>query len=168
MPYLRTLLKEYKFGRQHASLKTSEESDRLRALERATVASHGHLRDDHKWLEGPLSTWSGRSRGTYPSSAASSGTARKKKVLVLGSGMVAGPAIDEIASHDDTELVVGKCFDHSYERTSSLLLPALASNSLAEAERLTAAHINASPRLIDMANQEEVARLVGEADVVVR
>ncbi len=108
MPYLRTLVKEYKFGRSHDSLKTNEDSERLHALERATVASHGHLRDDHKWLEGPLGAWRGQSRGTHPASAVSSGAARKKKVLVLGSGMVAGPAIDEIASHADTELVVGK------------------------------------------------------------
>lgn len=47
-------------------------------------------------------------------------------------------------------------------------MPRIASNSLAEAGRLTAAHLNASPRLVDMANQEEVAQLISEADAVVR
>lgn len=43
-----------------------------------------------------------------------------------------------------------------------------ASNSLAEAQRLTAAHENASARLVDMDNREDVAQLVASADVVVR
>jgi alpha-aminoadipic semialdehyde synthase len=34
---------------------------------------------------------------------------RPKKVLMLGSGMVAGPAVDEICNRTDVELVVGVC-----------------------------------------------------------
>jgi alpha-aminoadipic semialdehyde synthase len=34
-------------------------------------------------------------------------TGRKKRVLILGSGMVAKPAVDHIASRKDVELVVG-------------------------------------------------------------
>ncbi|KAI0086800.1 Saccharopine dehydrogenase-domain-containing protein [Irpex rosettiformis] len=149
MPYLRTLIKEYKFGRDHLSLRTPEDSGRLRALEKATVASHGRLRDGHQWLEGPLGVWKEQSQQAQSQvTKATSTVAQKKKVLLLGSGMVAGPAVDEIASHADTELLV-------------------ASNSLAEAKRLTSPHENASACLVDMARQEEVAKLIGQADVVV-
>ena len=112
MPYLRTLIKEHKYGRSHPSLKTSEDAERLRALEKATIASHGRLREDHQWLEEPLKTWKEQSQKAQAQAAKGSSLAnvQKKKVLLLGSGMVAGPAVDEIASHADTELLVGKSF----------------------------------------------------------
>lgn len=34
--------------------------------------------------------------------------AQKKRVLVLGSGMVAGPAVDELAGRTDVEVIVGQ------------------------------------------------------------
>lgn len=43
-----------------------------------------------------------------------------------------------------------------------------ASNVLAEAKRLASPHDNAQARLINMADQEDVAHLIQEADVVIR
>lgn len=110
MPYLRTLVKEYKFGRMHASLRTGEDAGRLQALDKAMVAANGELKEDHLWLDGPLGVWREQQAGV--SKSAASALLPKKKVLVLGSGMVAGPAIDEIASHSDTQLLVGGCSIH--------------------------------------------------------
>ncbi|KAI0698029.1 Saccharopine dehydrogenase-domain-containing protein [Cytidiella melzeri] len=150
LPYLRTLVKKYRFGRKHACLRHEEDNERLRALDRATVADCGHLKEDHKWLENPLSVWRAQCQIMQQevSKAAEPAVVHRKKVLMLGSGMVAGPAIDEIASHSDTELLV-------------------ASNSLAEAQRLTSAHNNASARRIDMDDRANVAQLIEAADVVV-
>ena len=44
----------------------------------------------------------------------------------------------------------------------------IASNLLSEAERLTAEHANASARQLNVSDLEAVARLVENADVVIR
>lgn len=99
-PYLKAVLREY---RQTASDKLdSAQQNAHDALERATVARGGVLRESHRWLEGPLGAW----RAQREASEALR-LARKKRVLMLGSGMVAGPAINEIVKRGDVELVVG-------------------------------------------------------------
>jgi alpha-aminoadipic semialdehyde synthase len=110
MPYLRTLVKEYNLGRRNVILQTGEYAEQLQAVDDATIASDGQLRDGHKWLEGPLEVWRKEAQISQNevSPALNPSILPKKKVLVLGSGMVAGPAIDEIASHGDTELLVGE------------------------------------------------------------
>jgi hypothetical protein len=45
---------------------------------------------------------------------------------------------------------------------------ALASNALQEAERLVAAHSNASALLISMDDRSRVSQLVNESDIVIR
>lgn len=48
----------------------------------------------------------------FSGSSASAGM-KRRKVLVLGSGMVAGPAVDELARRQDVEVIVGKlAFDN--------------------------------------------------------
>lgn len=104
MPYVRTLVREYRGGK--SSVLDRDESERVRALEKATIASDGVLREDHKWLEAPVGAW--RAQSVQQKSSAHAGVVpKKKKVLMLGSGMVAGPAVDEILSHGDVELLVG-------------------------------------------------------------
>ena len=104
-PYLRAVVASYRGD--------AAEKGYVEALERATIASGGALRDDHRWLEAPLGVWRARSGGTEPDVARAAPNAkvglppRKKRVLILGSGMVAAPAVDEIARHPDVELVVG-------------------------------------------------------------
>ncbi|KAI0075026.1 hypothetical protein K474DRAFT_1647191 [Panus rudis PR-1116 ss-1] len=169
LPYLKTLIRLYRSEHSGAhvndkdksrssSLKDSvEEERRAAALERATVASGGRLKQKHEWLQGPLEIWrksltkSPVASGDAPSSVGKNSPLmleKKKRVLVLGSGMVAGPCIDEICSWPDTELVV-------------------ASNLLHEAERLTSAYPSATPIGIDVNNLERVSSLIQEADVVI-
>ncbi|KAF4583903.1 hypothetical protein EYR40_002401 [Pleurotus pulmonarius] len=73
---------------------------------------------------------------------------KKKRMLMLGSGMVAGPAVDEIARRPDVELLI-------------------ASNSLREVEKLTEHHLNVKYRLIDMKDLSTVSDLISESDVVI-
>lgn len=120
-PYLRTLIRDYRATATGESLRSDEqERSRLAALHRATVARDGVLSQPFQWLEGPLGVWrqsltaaksSSSQEGLTSHLSSSSWTAlleKRKKVLVLGSGMVAGPVIEEICSWKDTQLVVGK------------------------------------------------------------
>ncbi|CCL98467.1 uncharacterized protein FIBRA_00465 [Fibroporia radiculosa] len=153
MPYLRSLIAGYR-GTNTRQGKEHE------ALDKATVAWNGKLTEKHAWLQKPLGIWS---RSTAASAAAaraylsqiSSDTAKrdttlnlKKKVLMLGSGMVAGPAIEEICKRPDVQLLV-------------------ASNSLADAERQTGSFANATARLVDMSDAEQVGQLIQESDLVI-
>ncbi|KAJ3534969.1 hypothetical protein NM688_g7045 [Phlebia brevispora] len=146
MPYLRTVIRGYREGGLAQGDRTGE------ALERATVASEGKLREPHIWLENPLGKWraevTSKESGTTGTSAAGQGVLRKKRVLMFGSGMVAGPAINEIVRRGDVQLTV-------------------ASNVLQEAERLTQGQESASAVFVDMNNHEQVTRLVEQADLVV-
>jgi len=106
--YLRSLIREYRGEKD-------ERDGYSEALDRATVARDGELVGKHEWLEEPLATWrdsaaaladvGGESTMQKPSKEA--GVVRKKSVLILGSGMVAGPAVDEICKRGDVELLVG-------------------------------------------------------------
>ena len=86
-----------------------EEKEMEEALERATIASGGQLREGFRWLGeegGPLSTW--RAENAKKERMGKGGERdRRKRVLVLGSGMVAGPAVGEIAGRGDVDVVVG-------------------------------------------------------------
>lgn len=73
------------------------------AIERATVARAGVLREEHRWLEDRVRAWRGAAAGEVRPE-------KRKNVLVLGSGMVAAPAVDEIARHADVRVVVGALF----------------------------------------------------------
>ena len=112
-PYLRALINRYS-GRDVSAEKEHED-----ALSRATVASEGKLADKHTWLQDLVDKWRSASAsstaarhpdGTEAVSTTAAGDfiRRKKKVLMLGSGMVAGPAVEEISKRADVELVVGQ------------------------------------------------------------
>ena len=108
-PYLRTLISEYR------GVPETDEGSQLRrtALERATVARGGKLSKEFEWLKEPLGTWAtsqaSTSTGSPTAQKEAATPARKKRVLMLGSGMVAGPAIEAICKRPDVELVVGEC-----------------------------------------------------------
>ncbi|KAF8556698.1 hypothetical protein OG21DRAFT_1482902 [Imleria badia] len=133
MPYLKAVIQEYR-GQ-------SMEQEYSEALKTATVAKDGQLQGTHTWLEAPLDKW-------QRSTAQLEGSQRKKKVLVLGSGMVAGPAVQELGKRSDVELIV-------------------ASNSRPEAEDLIRGLSNASACLLDVEDREKVSRLVEGADVAI-
>lgn len=119
-PYLRTIISGYREG---SSITEVEEVKRIEALDRATVARGGTLTENFHWLEKPLGIWSSTRDAVNPeqiSPSASEGSSKvnkssatlqpKKKVLLLGSGMVAGPAIEEICKRVDIQLIVGRSY----------------------------------------------------------
>ncbi|KAF9236788.1 Saccharopine dehydrogenase-domain-containing protein [Melanogaster broomeanus] len=136
MPYLQALIKEYRG--EPAEPEYSE------ALKMATVARYGQLQGKHTWLSEPVEKW----RLSSTAAAQSKSAVKKKKVLMLGSGMVAGPAVRELCKRSDIELVVG-------------------SDSSAEAENLIRGLPNASACLLNVADGEKISRLIEGADVVV-
>ncbi|OBZ72980.1 Peroxisome biosynthesis protein PAS1 [Grifola frondosa] len=168
LPYLRTLMTEYHAnGNGQLPAQSVEEKGRSDALKRATIAQGGKLTDSFIWLEGPLGVWqegkaatgspmqgkiSGEKEDAQHTNAARSkkvaGLRPKKKVLILGSGMVAGPAIAEICKRTDVQLIVGN-------------------NSFSEAERLTSPYSNATPAIVDMDDLAATNRLVAESDIVI-
>lgn len=118
-PYLRALIDNVKTQpTANEWMGTDDKHGKLtEALERATIASGGKLRKKHQWLQPPVDRWHQELRGvkalktsastvseTVPNTA---GAGRKKRMLMFGSGMVAGPAVQEIAKRGDVELVIG-------------------------------------------------------------
>jgi alpha-aminoadipic semialdehyde synthase len=92
-PYLESLVAGYK-GSDGGRLKD--------ALDRATVTHEGKLAEKHAWLGEKVEAWRSDSSGKTQA------TTRKQRILILGSGMVAGPAVSEICKRDGIELIVGK------------------------------------------------------------
>ena len=138
-PYLRALVRDEKSG---------EEAD---ALDRATIARDGKLTERFTWLKERIG------KGE-----------RKKRVLVLGSGMVARPAVDELAKRADVHVIVGQCSKRIFFSWLTTRVKT-ASDSLTDAQRLTAPHANALPKEVDVVRSPQVIEgLVKEADVVVR
>lgn len=112
LPYLRSMLSTYT-GKQ-------AEGDEITltqgALERATVANGGDLKSEWEWLRRPLGVWKDSVSSSPNAGKQDTGVQPKKKVLMLGSGMVARPAVQELCSRSDVRLVVGKYPDVAYFR----------------------------------------------------
>ena len=133
-PYLAALIEEESNSQNHAN--TTKETSHQAALTRATIASAGVLAPKHSWLQyavdqvdkappaqaatsasEPSSVTDSdvnTSDAVSPSGASSKPlqpTRRiKKKILMLGSGMVAQPVVDMIALNEGVELVIGKFY----------------------------------------------------------
>jgi alpha-aminoadipic semialdehyde synthase len=101
-----------------------EDAEASNSVKRATIASNGQLQPGRESLAEKVEAWRSSQRSRMederPTPDISSGSSgndgkmrrtmeRKKRVLVLGSGMVAGPAVDELAARPDVELIVGEC-----------------------------------------------------------
>ena len=112
--YVRSVVNEYRGFKE-------EDAEAGDALKRATIASEGRIQPGHEWLAEKVEVWRVSQRSRTASKRTPSDTSsenddrmrrvaeRKKRVLVLGSGMVAGPAVDELAARSDVELIVGTC-----------------------------------------------------------
>ncbi|XP_006457019.1 hypothetical protein AGABI2DRAFT_188762 [Agaricus bisporus var. bisporus H97] len=157
-PYLRTLINQV--GKSNNK---GGGEELARALERATIASNGKLKEKHQWLQPAVDQWHQEQRGVKGihtnDSVQVGGTGangirgvKKKKMVMFGSGMVAGPAVEEIAKRGDVELVI-------------------ATNLLGEAQKLAIRygqeHNNIKYRIVDVAKKETYEHLVNEADVVI-
>ncbi|KAF8493580.1 Saccharopine dehydrogenase-domain-containing protein [Gautieria morchelliformis] len=155
MPYLRTLIRQYQ------GTLGNEEQERVASLGRATIAQHGSLQGAHKWLAAPLRELNEdratdltliqpdlRARGAIQDKAKLAGSTPKKKVLLLGSGMVARPVVEEFSKRKDVHLVV-------------------ASNNVMDAPFINERFQNVTFKQVDLADIAEVDSLVSDADVVV-
>ncbi|KAF8321368.1 hypothetical protein DL93DRAFT_2130912 [Clavulina sp. PMI_390] len=158
MPYLRALIHS-----EQNRADPESEGQYLEALDRATIAKGGELKQQHGWLYDLLSA--AKSAGSSPvsSSTSSSSTSTttttapslqaKKKVLLFGSGMVAKPFCETIWSRNaDVELIV-------------------ASNNLREAEALVRGNEDYTTvvgvNIGSSTAEEKMSQLVKSADVVV-
>ena len=79
------------------------------AVERATVASGGRLVGKNTWLQESVDKC--RAAGSTAQKAISMTVGApqpgQKKILMLGSGMVSGPVVDEICNRKDVHLTIG-------------------------------------------------------------
>ena len=156
-------------------------------LERATIASGGVLADKHQWLQPSVDKFRKarqpeetapdeiRSESAEPyeteTAVTATGHTRKKRILMLGSGMVAAPAVDFIAQRSDVELIIGiskKLFSRSSASDNPCCLLLKASNSLLELQNLAAPHLNVKYRVIDIKKESTYLHLMHETDVVIR
>jgi alpha-aminoadipic semialdehyde synthase len=157
LPYLESLI---------GTFDGSKSGEYTEALERATIAKEGKLAEKHAWLQSAVNAYHAKAATTEtvgsstetiastpraePETTAVPQTLRTtKKVLMLGSGMVAGPAVNTIAKRGDVELVI-------------------ASNSLQELQTLVRSHLNVKYRIIDVSNTSSYEHLIKDADVVIR
>jgi len=79
-------------------------------LERATIVRAGALSAPHEWLQSRIEEHRSSEIGS-----SSKATAGKRKVLLLGSGLVAGPAVEVFAARPDVHLIIGA--SHCWVRT---------------------------------------------------
>jgi alpha-aminoadipic semialdehyde synthase len=81
------------------------------SLDRATIVTSGKLKGEYKWLQKPVDDWrKTHPRGTFPSSPGvqSGALKERKRILLLGSGLVAGPAVEVLAARQDVTLCIGQ------------------------------------------------------------
>lgn len=111
LPYIRALVRQYKVGADNTGFERE-----VQALNRAKVAEGGELVGKHEWLQEKVKTIQDSQDRTVTQPSPASGElsssaaqiqAQRKTVLLLGSGMVAKPAVDELCSRDDINVIIG-------------------------------------------------------------
>lgn len=132
LPYLATLIEEDSCGEGSSLLEAvgdaegpgggSPSSSRSSALRRATVARGGELMEGHKWLKelvdkhvslasdrnfAPDSLRPSRTTAAAGQMKSLEGRSTKKKVLLLGSGMVAQSVVDYLACKAGVQVSIG-------------------------------------------------------------
>lgn len=173
-PYLRSLVKMYE-----GTSPTVEDRVAMDTVDRATIARRGELRPKHAWLGellaksassapsvvptsetdrtdldvgedlGGLDT-TPKSKAYYAPSTSIGALPKKRRALLLGSGMVAKPAVDELLSRGDVELVI-------------------ASNNLKEAQELAQYHDPQACKAVrlDASDKTMINQLVSASDIVI-
>ncbi|KIJ37526.1 hypothetical protein M422DRAFT_211260 [Sphaerobolus stellatus SS14] len=153
MPYVRTLIRQYE-----GNLRT-EDTSRLHALDRATIARDGKLQGNFTRLTKPLQehlhspTTPETVQGSPQRVLSTFGQQEirpeiRKKILLLGTGMVARPAVEEFYKRKDVQLIV-------------------ASNNIAEASYLKTEFPDVIAKEVDLTDISNVESLINEVDIVV-
>lgn len=75
-------------------------------LQRAKIIDKGRMTAEHSWLAPRVEAWRKTEVDSSDRRPAALPT-KKKRVLLLGSGLVAGPAVDVFVARRDIELVIG-------------------------------------------------------------
>ncbi|KIR40645.1 alpha-aminoadipic semialdehyde synthase [Cryptococcus deuterogattii 99/473] len=126
-----------------------DKGDIADTLSRAAIIKDGILQPQHEWLGGKIEQW--KTGGAAAPDSLKQERLRKggkKKVLLLGSGLVAGPAVDVFAARPDVHLII-------------------ASNNLAEAQSHIRGRPNVEAVALDVADDAKMSEYVEEADIVV-
>ncbi|WVO16236.1 hypothetical protein L204_103907 [Cryptococcus depauperatus] len=125
-----------------------DKAGEIATLERAAIVKNGQLQPGYEWLGEKVQAWKANMKAAPQEINSSRRDSRKKKILLLGSGLVAGPAVDVLAARPDVEL-------------------AIASNNLAEARSHIKNRTNIQAVLLDIADENRLSQIVASSDVVV-
>ena len=143
---------------EHLCSSASEDSAAQKTLDRATIVKAGSLTQPHEWLQSRI-----EELRVEKSAVLAAGSGSKRKVLLLGSGLVAGPAVEVFSARSDVHLVIGKS---ALRHCRSKLIAG--SNNLSEAQNLLKGRKNVEALSLDVGNAEALANAVAASDVVVR
>lgn len=120
-------------------------------LARARIVADSQLLPKHEWLQENVDKWRAEN-------APGVAMPQKKRILLLGSGLVAGPAVDVFLKRPDVSLVIGEW--------GGTKLTA-ASNNVAEAQGLARGRKNVTTASLDVSDDAALGQAVAAADVVV-
>ena len=152
LPYVRQLVQPDRLG-----------GETVKSLERATIVESGELTGPHNRLQPLVDTFRSQSLHKVSVTSGRPVIPRRKRVLLLGSGLVAGPAVEVFAARPDLQLMIGM-----WRAITNLTDFLLASNSSAEAFALLKDRPNAASILLDVQDSVALGEAVSAADVVVR
>jgi len=139
LPYVRRLLNPSQLDKEKGE-----------SLGRAVIVDSGELTAQHSWLQTGVDALRAAESPIRRSdiSATPSRIPGRKKVLLLGSGLVAGPAVEVFAARTDQQLII-------------------ASNNSAEAHALVRDRSNLETLSLDVGDDPALGRAVSASDVVV-
>lgn len=184
-PYLMELIHEFRTG---------EPGRHSAAIKQATIVDNGKLTKDHRWLQqlaapylkntskgdsiaGVLGDYSQQTPTDVPSHVAVDNTqesAKKfkkinqKNILLLGSGMVAQPAVDFLVCKYGAKLMIGWCY-YVFVTIFFIRYHFSASNNSDELDKLAKPYSDGVETMnVDFSKPENYEALIRLADVVIR
>lgn len=134
----------------------------------------GEIQGKHAWLLPAVQEWrqeSGSTASTVPiggNQTKASQQGEAKRILLLGSGLVAGPAVDVFAARSDVQLLIGKPYLSPSELATKIDILIAGSNNLQEAQGLSAKRRNVEAFELDVSDASALSEAVSKSDVVVR
>lgn len=92
----------------------STQDEVANTLQRAKIIDKGQITAEHSWLAPRVEAWRNTEDNADRPSLPVTMPLKKKRVLLLGSGLVAGPAVDVFVARRDIELVIGQSGTSSF------------------------------------------------------